>query len=100
MDRSRVTLPPGVRQPFTVYVNGVPQQLGRDYQVVGGALVFERALTKERRLGFWRWFLGAWGIGTYGRNDQVDVAWEADGQPRVAHALDIEPLTGGPTLGG
>jgi hypothetical protein len=99
MDRSRVPLPPGVRQPFTVYVNGVPQQLGRDYQVVGGALLFERALVKERRLGFWRWFLGAWGIGTYGRNDQVDVAWEADGHPRVAHALDIEPLGGGSTLG-
>ena len=30
------------------------------------------------------------GIGTYGRNDQVDVAWDVDGQPRVAHALDIE----------
>ena len=31
-----------------------------------------------------------WGIGTYRKNDQVDVAWEVDGQPRVAHALDIE----------
>ena len=37
-----------------------------------------------------RWFLGAWGIGTYRKNDTVDVAWEVDGRPRVAHALDIE----------
>ena len=37
-----------------------------------------------------RWFLGAWGVGTYRKNDQVDVAWEVDGRPRVAHALDIE----------
>jgi len=52
---------------------------------------------KEGNLGFWRWFLGAWGIGTYKRNDQVDVAWDVDGQPRVAHALDIEPSA--PTTG-
>jgi len=92
MERTRVQLPPTVRDPFTVYVNGVRQQPGTDYQVREGALVFEKQLVKERKLGFWKWFLGAWGIGTYGRNDQVDVAWEQDGSPRVAHALDIEPL--------
>ena len=84
-------LPRGVRPPFSVYVNGVRQREGIDYEVVGGALRFERPLAKEGQLGFWRWFLGAWGIGTYRRNDQVDVTWEVGGQPRVAHALDIEP---------
>jgi hypothetical protein len=91
VEESRVPLPAGVRQPFTVYVNGVRQEFGRDYQVSEGELVFSRKLVKEGRLGFWRWFLGAWGIGTYGRNDQVDVAWEEDGRPQVAHALDIAP---------
>ena len=38
---------------------------------------------RSGRLGFWRWFMGAWGIGTYGKNDQVDVAWEVDGAPRA-----------------
>jgi hypothetical protein len=90
MAESRVPLPPGVREPYVVYVNGVRQELDRDYRVAGGQLVFDRELAKEGRLGLWRWFLGAWGIGTYRRNDQVDVAWEVDGQPRVAHALDIE----------
>ena len=90
MAESRVRLPPGVREPYVVYVNGVRQELGRDYRVDGGQLVFERELAKEGRLGLWRWFLGAWGIGTYRRNDQVDVAWDVHGQPRVAHALDIE----------
>ena len=93
MTESRVPLPPGVREPFTVYVNGVKQELGHDYRVSEGRLVFERELAKEGRLGFWRWFLGAWGIGTYRRNDQVDVAWDRDGHPQVAHALDIEPNT-------
>ena len=90
MAESRVRLPAGVREPYSVYVNGVRQQLGRDFRVENGRLVFGRELVKEGRLGFWRWFLGAWGIGTYGRNDQVDVAWEIDGRPQMAHALDIE----------
>jgi hypothetical protein len=94
MAESRVRLPPGVREPYSVYVNGVRQELGRDFRVESGRLVFARALAKEGRLGFWRWFMGAWGIGTYGRNDQIDVAWEVDGQPQVAHALDIEASRG------
>jgi hypothetical protein len=91
---SRVPLPAGVQQPFTVFVNGVPQEFGHDYQVADGELIFSRELVKGTKLGFWRWFLGAWGIGTYGRNDEVDVAWDADGRPQVAHALDIEPESG------
>lgn len=88
---SRVPLPRGVTSPYTVYLNGVRQEPGRDYQVREGALVFPGELVKEGKLGFWKWFWGAWGIGTYGRDDQVDVSWEVDGRPRVAHALDIEP---------
>ena len=85
-----VSLPPEVRHPFTVFVNGVRQQEGSDYTINGQKLVFGRELRKEPPVGFWRWFIGAFGIGTYRRNDQVDVAWEVNGQPRVAHALDIE----------
>jgi hypothetical protein len=73
-----------------VYVNGVQQAEGADYVVERGALVFDRPLAKEGKLGFWKWFWGAFGIGSYGRNDQVDVAWDLDGHPQVAHALDIE----------
>jgi hypothetical protein len=90
---SRVPLPAGVREPFTVYVNGVRQELGHDFRVSGGELIFSRELVKEGKLGFWRWFLGAWGIGTYRRNDQIDVAWEDEGRPQVAHALDIARST-------
>jgi hypothetical protein len=90
MSSSRVRLPPGVRAPYTVYVNGVRQELGRDYNVEEGTLVFDRELVQEGKLGFWRWFWGAWGIGTYRRDDQVDVAWEADDRPHVAHKLPIE----------
>lgn len=90
MADSKVRLPPGVREPYTVFLNGVRQEPGRDFEVRDRVLVFSRPLAKEGRLGFWRWFWGAWGIGTYRKNDQVDVTWDVAGQPRVAHALDIE----------
>ena len=90
METWTVRLPAGVREPYTVFLNGVRQQEGQDYEVRRGVLEFDRPLAKEGRLGFGRWFLGAWGIGTYRKNDTVDVAWEIEGKPRVAHALDIE----------
>jgi hypothetical protein len=92
MVASRVRLPRGVTPPFTVFLNGVRQEEGRDYRVIGDALHFDRELVQEGKLGLWRWFLGAWGIGTYRRDDQVDVAWDAEGRPQVAHKLDIERI--------
>ncbi len=91
MTKSTVKLPREVRSPYSVYVNGIPQQLGVDYEVREGALVFDRELRKDRISG-WRWLLGAWGVGTYRQNDSVDVRYEApDGSPRVAEGLEIEP---------
>ncbi len=84
----RVELPVGLRPPFEVYLNGVLQELGRDYQVGSGELCFHRELVTEK-LGRWAWFWGAWGIGTYKRNDVVDVRYEADGRSALAHALPI-----------
>ena len=88
----RVKLPPGVRSPFEVYVNGVRQELGTDYRVSEGDLLFERELVRQK-LGVWAWFLGFWGIGTYKRNDEVDIRYEVEGQPRVAQATEVIPPT-------
>jgi hypothetical protein len=90
IDTWRVKLPTGVRSPFEVYVNGVRQELGADYRVSEGELVFERELVKQR-LGMRAWLLGMWGIGTYKRNDEIDIRYEVNGQPRVAHALEVIP---------
>jgi hypothetical protein len=89
MSRSRVRLPRGVRRPFSVFVNGVRVAENVDYTVHRDELHFERELVQEGKLGFWRWFWGAWGIGTYRRDDQVDVAWDVDGRPQVAHKLEV-----------
>jgi hypothetical protein len=90
MKQWRVVLPAGVRPPFEVYVNGVRQELGRDFRVRGGELVFERELVQSR-LSLRHWALGAVGIGTYNRNDTVDIRYEVDGRPMVAHALKVVP---------
>jgi hypothetical protein len=90
MKRWRVKLPPGVRQPFEVYVNGVRQELGTDYRVSSGELVFARELVRQK-LGPGAWFMGIWGIGTYKRNDEVDVRYEIDGRTMLAHGLEIIP---------
>jgi hypothetical protein len=87
---SVVRLPPGVRPPFEVYLNGVPQRLGDDYTIDDDALIFAKELRKDR-ISKWRWFLGAWGVGTYRQDDSVDVRYERpDGTPAVAEKLDIE----------
>ena len=60
MATSRVRLPRAVVPPFTVFVNG----------------------------GRWlAMYLGL--FGTYRKDDQVDVAWDAGGHPHVAHKLDV-----------
>jgi hypothetical protein len=89
---TRVELPPGVEGSFEVYVNGVRQQRGRDFERSDDTLVFPKQLAREGRLGFWRWlslFLGI--AGTYRQNDSVDVVYERDGRRIVATGLRLVP---------
>ena len=67
-------LPDSVSSPFEVYVNGVRQHPGVDFDQVGRTLVFRRELLSEGKLGFWRWFSLFMGVaGTYRKNETVDV---------------------------
>lgn len=87
--RSQVDLPETVEPPFEVFVNGVQQLPGVDFDQVGRALVFRRPLAQEGKLGFWRWlslFLGV--AGTYRKHDTVDVVHTRDGQRAV---VSLEP---------
>jgi hypothetical protein len=90
---SQVTLPPEVTEPFEVFLNGVPQQPGRDFRLAGRTLVFDRPLAEEGRLGFWRWLSMFLGIaGTYRQNDSVDVVYQAAGKRAVVTGLPFERL--------
>lgn len=92
-EATRVRLPADVTRPFEVFVNGVPQAEGTDFEIEGRTLLFSRALRSEGKLGFWRWasiFVGI--AGTYRQNDSVDVVYQRDGQRVVATNLPLEPL--------
>ena len=89
--QTRVELPPSVTGLYEVFVNGVQQHAGRDFEVVGRTLLFGRTLEREGRLGFWRWlslFLGV--AGTYRRHDNVDVVHTVDGRRTVTSLTPTE----------
>jgi hypothetical protein len=88
-ETSIVRLPAEVEPPFEVYLNGVPQREGVDYETVGRVLRFPRRLARDEVSG-WRWLVGAFGIGTYRQDDSVDIRYERDGRGRVAQ-LPFEP---------
>jgi hypothetical protein len=91
-ERSRVDLPSYVPDEFEVYVAGVKQRRGVDYEVVGRSLVFPRAIAQEGKLGFWRWTSMWLGIaGTYRKHETVDVAYESAGRRQVATGLKPVP---------
>jgi hypothetical protein len=68
-----------------VYVNGVRQEPGRDFDRIGDQLVFRRALAQEGRLGPIRWLSMLLGVaGTYRKHENVDVVYEHGGRRTVA----------------
>jgi hypothetical protein len=84
-EHSRVHLPAGVGDSYEVYVNGIRQEPGRDFDRLGDQLVFRRVLAQEGRLGPIRWLSMLLGVaGTYRKHETVDVVYELDGRRTVA----------------
>jgi hypothetical protein len=87
-ERTRVDLPPHVPETFEVFVNGVRQERGADYEVIGRSLVFPRPVAQEGKLGFWRWLSMLLGIaGTYRPHETVDIVFESGGRRGVVTGL-------------
>jgi hypothetical protein len=92
MKRSQVELPSHIEGTFDVFVNGVPQARGIDYEQLGRTLVFENELAQEGKLGFWRWISLFFGVaGTYRKNDTVDIVYTRGGR-RTVESLQAQPL--------
>ena len=91
--RSRVDLPSYIPDDFDVFISGVRQDRGSDYEVLGRMLVFPRPIAQEGRLGFWRW-LSMWlGIaGTYRKHETVDIVYESGGRRQVETGLVPQAL--------
>jgi hypothetical protein len=91
--RTRIDLPAHVPDDFEVFVGGVRQVRGEDYEVLGRMLVFSRPIAQEGRLGFWRWASMWLGIaGTYRKHETVDIAYESGGRRHVETGLVPVPL--------
>jgi hypothetical protein len=91
-ERSRVDLPAHVPDRYQVFVGGVLQERGVDYEVLGRSLLFPRPIAQEGRLGFWRWASMWLGIaGTYRKHENVDIVYEANGRRQVATGLRPKP---------
>jgi hypothetical protein len=90
--RSQVELPGHVEGTFDVFVNGVPQVHGVDYDQLGRTLVFRSELAQEGKLGFWRWVSLFFGVaGTYRKNDAVDIVYTRNGH-RTVESLEAVPV--------
>jgi len=86
MAGSRVRLPAAVGDRYEVYVNGVRQEAGRDFDRLGDELLFRRELAQEGKLGPIRWLSMLLGVaGTYRKHETVDVVYETGGRRTVAN---------------
>ena len=90
----RVKIPAGAEPPYTVYINGVEQTEGEDYNIEDRELVFTRPIVKEE-MGTSRWlamYLGLWG--TYRKDEKVDIQFQRNGKTELVADLDVVPYPG------
>ena len=86
---NRVKLPAGAEPPFTVFINGVEQSLGADYNIESGEIVFSRQIVKEK-VGKGRWLAMYLGLfGTYRSNDTVDLQFNRGGKTTLVDDLPV-----------
>jgi hypothetical protein len=87
----RVKLPAGAEPPYTVFINGIEQRAGADYDVRGGEIVFTRQIVKER-VGTGRWLAMYLGFfGTYRKNETIDLQFRRGGKVELRSDLTVEP---------
>jgi hypothetical protein len=85
----RVRLPGGAEPPVVVFVNGVQQSEGEDYEVRSGEIVFSRPILKERvgRMRYLAMLLGL--FGTYRKHETIDVEYRLDGHPKLVSDAEV-----------
>jgi len=86
----RVRLPAGAVPPFVVYINGVEQREGADYEVGASEIVFNRQIVKEK-VGAGRWLAMYLGLfGTYRKNETIDLQFSREGKTELLSDLTVE----------
>ena len=91
----RVKLPAGAEAPYAVFVNGVEQREGEDYDVRAGEIVFGRPIVKEK-VGTGRWLAMYLGLfGTYRKNETIDLQFSRGGKVELRSDLPVVPYAEG-----
>jgi hypothetical protein len=86
----RLKLPAAAEPPFTVFINGVQQTEGEDYEVRGGEIVFSRDIVKEK-VGTGRWLAMYLGLfGTYRKNETIDLQFLRNGKIELVSDLPVQ----------
>ncbi len=87
----RVRLPEGATEPIVVYINGVAQTAGVDYDLEGDKIIFTRQIVKEV-IGRTRWFLMFISVaGSYRKNETIDVQYTLEDVTELAPDLKVIP---------
>ena len=85
----RMKLPAGAEAPYVVFINGIEQSEGADYEIEGAELAFTRPIVKEK-VGTGRWLAMYLGLfGTYRKNETVDLQFQRSGKTELLSDLPI-----------
>jgi hypothetical protein len=86
----RLKLPTDAEAPYSVFVNGVEQREGTDYNVRAGEIVFTREIVKEK-VGTGRWLAMYLGLfGTYRKNETIDLQFRRGDRVELRSDLPVE----------
>ncbi len=92
----RVKIPAGAEPPFVVFINGVEQNEGEDFEIEGRELRFTRPIVKEK-MGTSRWLAMYLGLfGTYRKDETVDIQFRRDGATELVPDLPVIPYDDAP----
>ena len=87
----RVKIPNAAERPYTVFVNGIEQKEGEDFNVEGGELHFTRPIVKEK-MDTGRWLAMYLGLfGTYRKDEKVDLQFTRNGKVELVPDLAVTP---------
>lgn len=86
----RLKLPAGAEAPYTVFINGVEQRQGQDYELRAGEIVFTRQIVKEK-VGTGRWLAMYLGLfGTYRKDETIDLQFNRNGKVELISNLPVQ----------
>lgn len=87
----RVKMPVGAEPPYTVFINGVEQKEGEDFNIEGKELHFTRPIVKEK-MDTGRWLAMYLGLfGTYRKDEKVDLQFQRGGKTELVADLAVTP---------